>query len=261
METIQLQPCAGLANRLRALVSGICGAEDLRRPLRIIWTREYGVYAADFAELFNLPAMDLPEWISIHDVGMGDTGAQQCLTPADWLIETRKPPFIPIAIKSYGQFHQSDPVRWQRWLRALKPHPRLASLLNSILNGAKPVGVHLRRGDNAQAIAQSPTEAFEAAMDAYPDDTVFFVSSDHAGDKARLIARYPGRVLVAATTLDRLSLQGGLQAFLDFLGLARCTEILGSAGSSFSEIAALYGGCKLRVIKSASQDTLSQTSA
>ncbi len=246
---IDLEPCAGLANRLRAVISGICGAEDLKRPLRIIWKQEPGVFLGDFNELFDLSASNLPRWVSFLDTGYAHPRPYSCLSPADWQLQVSKNPVDPIIIKSYGHFHQSDPARWQRWLQRLKPQTHFVTQLDSIFKGSKPVGVHIRRGDNRHSIEQSPTEAFEAAMDAYPAHTKFFVASDNAGEKARLLARYPGRILVAALVLNRRSQEGGQQAFLDFLGLARCSEVLGSFASSFSEISALYGGCPLRVIR------------
>jgi hypothetical protein len=249
MAAIDLEPCAGLANRLRVVISGICGAEDLERPLRIIWTQEPGVFLGDFKELFDLPASKLPRWVSILHGGYAHPKPYSCLSPADWALQASRNPVDPIIIKSYGHFHQSDPARWQRWLQRLKPQARFVAKLDAIFKGSKPVGVHIRRGDNRHSIEQSPTDAFEAAMDAYGQDTKFFVASDNAAEKARLMARYPGRILVAATILSRGSQEGGQQAFLDFLGLARCSEVLGSATSSFSEIAALYGGCPLRVIR------------
>jgi hypothetical protein len=37
-------------------------------------------------------------------------------------------------------------------------------------------------------------------------------------------------------------------ALKDFVALSRCSEVLGSKGSSFSELAAVYGGAKFTAI-------------
>jgi hypothetical protein len=56
------------------------------------------------------------------------------------------------------------------------------------------------------------------------------------------------RVITLAKTLDRFTEQGGIDAFLDFLALSQCQEIWGSVYSSFSRLAAEYGGCPLTLI-------------
>jgi len=55
MEII-IEPIAGLANRLRATVSGMCAAEDVGRPLTIIWEKDRHC-DADFADLFGVAAI------------------------------------------------------------------------------------------------------------------------------------------------------------------------------------------------------------
>ena len=104
--------------------------------------------------------------------------------------------------------------------------------------------------DNARSIKDSPTEAFFRAMDAYNAATIFFLATDSPVEKAAVLARYPGRVMVLPTECYHRDLLRGIQdAFREFLGLANCSEILGSAGSSFSEMAAAYGNKALRIIK------------
>jgi hypothetical protein len=85
-------------------------------------------------------------------------------------------------------------------------------------------------------------------MAAYPLTTLFFVASDDDSERKTMQARFPGRILVAASIIDRFTFNGGVNSFLDFLGLSKCSEILGSASSSFSEMAAAYGGIPLKIV-------------
>lgn len=239
---MELQVCAGLANRLRATVSGICAAEAIGVPVKISWPRE-AVFGATFADLFELPVAGA----SFDDVFL--QGAKMCLSEADWDGRTG------LRLKSYGCFYRKDPQRWLECLRSLKPRAEFVPQLPP-----NTVGVHMRRTDNARSIKDSPTEAFFRAMDAYPAATTFFLATDSPAERAAILARYPGRVITIPTECYHRDLLKGIQeAFREFLGLASCAEILGSAGSSFSEMAAAYGGRPLFVAHHVIPNTLSQT--
>lgn len=228
---IYLQVCAGLANRLRATVSGLCAAEDLSRSIVISWPRE-AVFGATWSDLFE----DI-SGVTFRDVDYNAHGLRMCLSPEDWARESK---LESITIKSYGHFHNTDPERWLKWLRRIKPLKPVAPL--------DAVGVHIRRTDNRKSIQESPTKAFFKAMDS--TDTMFFVATDDLVERSALVHRYPGRLLPRATLqLDRDTLAGVQGALQDFLSLAACRQILGSVGSSFSEMAAAYGGCPLLYIR------------
>jgi hypothetical protein len=250
---LELYPCAGFANRLRAIVSGMCAAEDTSRSLLIHWVRQPGICSLRVQDVFDIDAF--PSWVYVNEGSVSGSAFQQkeCLSPADWEKTKSFNPNVSIVIKSYGHFHQSDPERWSRHLRALPFRAYLASAVSQALTplhlASSVVGVHLRRGDNVKAIAESPTEAFFPILDALPPTTGFVVASDDDGERKVLAAKYPGRVTSVARTLDRTTSLGGIDAILDFLALARCSQIFGTAASSFSELAAAYGGCPLTVVR------------
>lgn len=172
---------------------------------------------------------------------------RMCLSQNDWDTERR---LQSITIKSYGHFHRTDPERWLQYFRGLKPKKKLLDKLDTTFQGQKAVGVHIRRTDNTHSIKGSPTAAFFEAMDQYPPTTLFYVATDDISERYALVNRYPGRLLPRATlNLERHTRKGVEGAALEFFALARCTEVLGSAASSFSELAALYGGCPLKVIR------------
>ena len=234
---IYLQVCAGFANRLRATISGICAAEDTGRPIRISWPVETA-FGATWTDLFDLSASRLPAWLTFDD--RHATSLKMCNSPADWekIRGDEK-----IQIKSYGMFYRPNEGRWLFWLRHLKPRPELLHRLPT-----QPVGIHIRRTDHRKAIEQSPTESFIRAMDAYPGETTFFLATDDPAERTLLARRYPGRIVgVHATHYRRDIVEGVKEAFVEFMQLAQCSEIIGSAASSFSEMAAAYGGCPLKL--------------
>ena len=111
------------------------------------------------------------------------------------------------------------------------------------------VGVHIRRTDNKVSCEKSPTAAFIAAMSTYPNDTVFFIATDDNREWEILSKIFPAERLIRATTNSSRDTSDGMRAaFIDFLCLAGCDEILGSAGSSFSEMAAAYGDKPLHMV-------------
>lgn len=252
---IELLPVAGLANRLRAMASGICAAQDTGRPLVVVWQQQHSICRGKAAQLFDTSA---PLPFKLVEAGFGGPPPyphRECLSPADWERFKERDPYKPLYIKSYGHFHQSDPARWLTALQSIKPHPAIRQDIVECFTeleaaaGGPLVGVHIRRTDHRKAIQLSPTAAFLERMAAYPSEQHFFLATDDAKERETILKAFPGRIHFGATNLNRDSEEGGVQAFCDLLGLAACREILGSAGSSFSEIAAAYGGCPLKVVQ------------
>ena len=230
-DTIYLQVCAGLGNRLRATVSGLCAAKANDQDIIISWPVE-SQFGATWDDLFE------PQpWIVSSAMG----NLRMCLSPSDWETEKHRP---HIAIKSYGQFYRSDD--WLPTLQSLKPRAEYTARVAAMFGDSKPVGVHIRRIDNLKSILSSPTTAFFDAMDAYPKNTRFFLATDDPKEYAAVAERYPGRIINGPGLSERHSVKGIQEAFTQFLALSQCSEILGSVASSFSEMAAAYGNILLK---------------
>jgi hypothetical protein len=236
--SLQIELLAGMANRLRAMISAICWAEDRDLSLHVIWTANDPACMARFETLFERSS--LPRWVTV-DMGPMMSRAEMILSPQDMEIYANA-----TNIRSYGHFYQKDPQRWLRYLRALRPIPSLIPNHPFFEKGA--VGVHIRRGDHTKAKERSKTSAFIKAMDAEPVDTVFVVATDSENEKTFLTEKYKERVWFPAESLSRMTQKGMNSAVMDFMALARCKKILGSYNSSFSELAALYGDVPLEVV-------------
>jgi len=241
-DTVVLQVCAGMGNRLRALVSGLCLAEDLGVRLQIIWPANEPTCLAPFDKLFE--SSSLPSWASVS-LGPLLKEPKMVLGPEDMAAYIDEAAWGPI--KSYGRFHTSDEARWLAYLRALRPE---ASVLSRVPSSITPyVGVHIRRGDHRKSREFSPTEAFREAMKQEPETTQFVLATDDVVE-ARYMTETFGkhRVTVLTSSFSRMTLRGMQDAVLDFFVLSRGLKILGSFQSSFSEIAAQYGDIPLQVI-------------
>jgi hypothetical protein len=229
----------------------MCAAEDLGRPLHILWRQE-ALFRGAFTEFFTL-SPEQAAWITIVPIEQPPRGEVKCVTQEDWNLVAASSEAkananaSPVSIASYSHFYTADPARWLRHLRSLQPSAEIRARL-AVYRTRLPatyVGVHIRRTDSIPAIEQSPTEAFLTKLRTYPETTQLFVASDDDTERAALRAAFPGRVYTVATQLERTSAEGCVQGWIELLLLAESTELVGSFYSSFSEIAAAYGGCPL----------------
>ena len=232
--SLTIEVLAGMANRLRAMVSAMCLAEDLGKPLRVIWSANNPACMARFETLFT----GVPSWVTVV---MGPIHENSTMI----LTENDMNDWIKLGatglIRSYAHFYQKDSTRWLAHLRALKP-------MTSPEVPPNAIGVHIRRGDHQKAKLYSPIEAFISQMNTYPITTQFIVATDSLIEKRTLQEHFGPRVIFHATSLSRMTQQGMKGAVDDFIALSKCSTILGSYQSSFSELAALYGDKPLQVI-------------
>ena len=246
MDPIHLQVCAGLANRLRALVSGICFAEDLNRPLVLHWPPIEPSCCARFEALFD--PSSLPPFVTVVPEYPENQRLRQCLSQEDLdKLKEKEGQNGVYNLKSYGWFHRSDPERWLKHLRALKPSPYIEECLSK-LSFETTLGVHIRRGDNEKSIQGSPLSVFLDLLEINPSPK-FLVATDDADVRSVFQKHFPQKCVFAANVLARNTEEGMIEGAIDFFALARCEKILGSVYSSFSDIAALYGKIDLILAK------------
>jgi hypothetical protein len=74
--------------------------------------------------------------------------------------------------------------------------------------------------------------------------------TDSADERSWFEETYPGRLLYSTRVFDRRTVVGMQHAMTDFLALTSCKRIVGSVGSSFGELAALYGDTPFRAAAS-----------
>lgn len=135
----------------------------------------------------------------------------------------------------------------------LKPVDRLQNKIDEIVSlftSSTVVGVHLRRGDHMLTREGSPVEAFISLMEneiASDKSTSFFLSTDSIDEGQVLISRFGDRVLTRNRNLDRNSTRGIQDALIDIYCLSRCSKLIGSLSSSFSDVAAKIGNIPLLI--------------
>ena len=114
------------------------------------------------------------------------------------------------------------------------------------------IGLHIRRTDHQQSIANSPDYLFFEKVEqeiACHADTKVFLATDNNEVKAAFCERFGDRVLFPKEEARRDSISGIRGGLVDMYTLAVTGKIYGSAGSTFSPMAAKIGGCEIEVLK------------
>lgn len=250
---IVFEPFAGLGNRMRALDSVLPLARELGAELRILWPL-YRDLNCRFEELFEVPAgvsrIDTIGWglseklrVLAHRIGSDLFIDQARMTRLvaegyDWGALAGH---STVFIKTYSRFRESPAP-----FRDLVPVAPLRRTVAELPIDARFVGVHVRRGDNPVATAESPVELFVEHMKREIEldpEVRFFLATDSPEVEAQLRELFGRRIAThAKASLDRNAPQGIRDGLVDLYGLARCRRVLGSYWSSFSETAAAMGG-------------------
>jgi len=263
---VELQ--GGLANRLRALWSAHAFALRYHRSVLVIWP-----VCADLgcpAELlFRLnsplhliqvkPDRRLDRWLlrlARWLLSSLRLGLNKPVIPGQpWGDPPRYAPRgVPFQwIQTCAEFEDSTglPAPFQPesdLLHAAKD--RLASARH---DDAPLIGLHVRRADHQLATAHSQTSHFLEAMQARLRDqpsTRFLLCTDDPQEVACFEEAFGERLSwFPPACLDRAQTASGPAAMIDLLTLSGCDAILGSYLSSFSLLAARYGGIPLEIVE------------
>lgn len=273
-----LCPMGGLANRMRAIDSALTLCRRFVRPLEIVWLRDARQINARFSDLFDPPERP---GVSLREATAFD---RLRYAPPVWRRNAKLPllwQFLRfgsrrrlsiargLALQRQGaippQFALRDrtvflPAWWQiipteERYAFFQPVASLRAEIDALAGSLPPgraMGVHVRRGDHAQASRRSPIEAFEARMDALlatGEASFFFLATDDPGVRDRLARRYGDRLRFREGSSDRSSLAGMRGAVIDLWTLARCACVLASSGSTFGPTAATLGGIPCEIVE------------
>ena len=268
-----VEPCAGLGNRLLGLGSAYAVAQKLGRELVVIWKREAGCNVRA-SELFELPM----QVVEISENGLkkepfaqlqGNREKKKWRGKAGLFLECDDIERIraregyagvlealksrPVVyFKTFGPVCELKDAQAYRFLVPSRVVSERGAALFARL-GAHSVGVHVRRTDHTEAIANSPLSLFVERMRAElaaDEKTTFFVATDDAGVKEDLRAEFPMQRLIfnEKGIIDRDSGEGLKDAFVEMLALSKCRKILGSYHSTFSLLPSYIGEIPLEVV-------------
>lgn len=245
-DVLELEAVGGLASRMRAIASGICLANDLSRNLIVYWPVQEGVLLAPFSAIFN--SLPLSARVQIHDSHIQIAHPRTVTVDTDDEALGAALAWPPNRLRSESRFHSSNEAQWLAALRSLSFKQEIREVAGAAWQKALPlgipVGVHIR----TKAPGVTPAAAVVVAMESYPSRIPFVVASDDLAVRSFIEKRFPGRVVAAAAAVGSQSVAETLETAVDFCALAACREIIGVAGSSFSDVVAAWGNRPLRKI-------------
>lgn len=273
-EVLTYVPSGGLANRMRAIASAYSACRRAGSRLHIVWFRDWALNApfceifepidGDFVSLREARPLDIivndrPRRRNLWLPGLFQRMAyrrridERDVTPlkragfdfAGWMRGHR---CWMSCYQVFGDFPDGLYPRLFRPVADIRADVETAAARFS----AHTVGMHIRRTDNAESIEKSPTRLFIEAglreMAEYPD-LMIYLATDSEDVKRMMCDEFGRRVItpsVAACRGDVAGIRGGL---VDMYALSRTCRIYGSAGSSFSVMAAALGETELKILK------------
>lgn len=278
---IIINPIGGLANRMRALVSGIALAQKMRADFRVIWLRNWELNAK-FEDLFEMPEVlkgkisypskpvyglcySVPRkknlyitsltWKRFEEAISDNTPrGQQLLRNAD--LDNRIEALVSGMSDSGTLFLQGgidlynsySPDYYRQFFRLNQEiQQRVDETCRSL--GPNRVGLHIRRTDNEMSVTHSPDILFEEKIReelGQNPDTRFYLASDDQAVKTKFAELFPKSVHVLPETSERGTREGMQNAAYELFVLTNTSKIYGSYYSSFSGTAALLGDIPLQ---------------
>lgn len=270
--SLLLVPSGGLANRMRAIASAYTLTQTVDSSLQIVWFQDWALHAP-YHSIF-----EPTELISLREA-----------TWADLLIYDRARrrnlylPALPqrLLFQRHIKEQMVSPLKQQgfdfeQWAKGHRcymscyqvfgtfPDSLYATLFHPVKEvlewvdnyrgqfSAHCIGLHIRRTDNAESIQQSPTTLFikkvRAEIDTHADTTVY-LATDSNEVKQELRKEFGQRIITPDAAACRNSIDGIRGGLIDMWTLAATQKIYGSAGSSFSPMAASIGETELEIVR------------
>jgi len=267
-----LQVTEGMCNRLRAIHAAITFCRTCNQRLHVFW-KTSDAMSSSFRDLFCPP-----ECFEVHDY-CKETLLWKCLfgrrtifkyipqDPKNNFVTTQESirdsyRFLPAVMTCSVEFYRPKQIDYT-WLT---PTSEICDEIQSVLVnlGKEPIGIHIRRTDNDMSIKYSPTECFEAVIRKsiqYNPLQKFYLASDDEPTKLYLMALFPNNIFCRLNLPNRSEKNGVREAVVDLFCLSKCKMLYGSYWSSFTNVAADIGGCKVvRLTKDNLQSVLQDIS-
>ena len=279
----------GLGNRMRVAASAYAMAKRTGIPMRVLWTKQWGMNCRfeDLFTLTPGPsAQGASSSFSLRDARgfekllfarptLKNLHAPRLLqrlcyrhiiyAPQIWYLNRdgfdyeawlRQGGTLMTAYRDFCPWTSDD-------LRLLfRPNDDVRRLIDERCRDFTPntIGIHIRRTDHQQAIDESPLELFIEAIDreqesssrmAAYDGAPFsiYLATDDEATKEALRRRYGKRVITSEAEATRESTDGIRDALVEMYALSRTRQIYGSAGSTFSPIAACLGDVPITILQ------------
>ena len=264
-------PSGGLANRMRAVASAYALCKKVDSTLQVLWFQDWAL-SAPFHSIFEETPLVAIREATILDHLLYDRARKKNLflpaLPQRILFQRhiKEQDVTPLKKQSfdfeqwargkrcymscYQVFGTFPDALYSQLFRPVKAVMDVVDGYRSQFN-SHTIGLHIRRTDNAESIAKSPTVLFinkvREEIELH-DDTKVFLATDSTEVKREFIAAFGSRIITPKEDACRDSISGIRGGVVDLWTLASTQKIYGSAGSSFSPMAASIGGVPLEIM-------------
>ncbi|MCR4995512.1 MAG: hypothetical protein K6A32_09120 [Bacteroidales bacterium] len=276
----------GLGNRMRVAASAYAMARENALPLRVLWTSQWGMRCR-FDSLFEKSTVRVG---TSTEPFIRDARGLERLFFARPTVKNLHLPRLLQRLRYRHIIH--SPQIWhlnqagfdyETWFRQghtlmtayrdfcpwtpsdlstlFRPTAEVQRRTDERCSGysAYTIGVHIRRTDHQQAIDESPLSLFTDVLDREAEthgNLCIYLATDDEATKAALRQRYGTRVLMSDAEATRESTHGIRDALVEMLALSRTVHIYGSAGSTFSPIAACMGDVPITILQRDGKGTI-----
>lgn len=254
---IDIVPYCGLGNRLNTIASAIALRQRTQNELTIYWEKAWDC-SAWFDELF-MP-IDGLEVKRLEHFYMKSPGKRELWLPrlmrrfvydatykakkivnTDMLVaeQTSASHIFIEGNRPFCQYVETSML--SRFFRPIAEIQRRIDDFTSQFTSFT-VGVHVRRTDHKDVIASNPLDSYVSLMRSQEEEhpgCLFYLASDDKDVKAYMSNLFPNRIITNDhLCLERDSVRGIQDAVLELYCLGKTNLIIGSKGSTYSELAA-----------------------
>ncbi len=266
-------PSGGLANRMRAVASAYEMCRRTGAHLQVLWIKDWALNApyhdiflpSDIIDIKDASPLDImlydrPRrhnlWVPrlFQSVIFRQRIDERQVTPFKqkgfdfdrWVMQEERSWMS--CYQDFGDFDNSV------YATLFHPVDEIENAVKQFTDrfGTYAIGFHIRRTDNKESIDKSPLSLFiEAGKKEIGKNaaTKIFLATDDEGVKKEMTGIFGDRIITPQQSADRDSTDGIRGGLTDMYTLARTAVIYGSAGSSFSVMAAKIGGNKLVILE------------
>lgn len=270
---IMFVPVGGLANRMMATASAYTLAKRIDSTLQILWFQDWAL-SAPFTSIFKASEIINVKDASFTDKLLYDRARKKNL----WLPSLPQKLLFERRMEENHLFNMNHQhFDFDQWAQGYHCHMsgfcqfeeypddlyrKLFKPVDEVMEGVNrnreqfsshTIGLHIRRTDHVQAIANSPDQLFieqvEKEIEQYADTKVF-LATDNNQVKDTFRKHFGNRIITPTEEARRDSINGIRGGLVDMYTLASTCQIYGSAGSTFSPMAARIGGCAIEILSS-----------
>ena len=224
---LTLQVNGDIEERIEALVSGMCWAEEMGTSLEVYWWFFSPYFQCAFDSFFSREAF--PPWVLIRE---GMIESPLLIQSETHFIEKG----FPSVIKAKSRFYHKNTEKWLSYLRLLRPSPGIKQRMN-LIPTKDSIGIYV------QNLSEPPVALILAYIwKHHRGPSYFLLSTDCNETKRFLQLMFKDRLFVMLRTSNPVNQKYFYDRILDFFCFSQCSTILECSRSKLMKLAAEYGG-------------------